>query len=126
MTHEHWMQLAINAAREGIAKGQSPFGAVVVRDGFSYVYRVSADHRVNQQKVQTGRVVGDQVEIQTGVKPEDRLVTSGGSFLSDGDLVRVVEAVKPGTSGQKTAVTPVKPAQAAIKKVAKVIRKIKT
>jgi len=33
MTHEHWMQLAINAAREGIAKGQSPFGAVVVRNG---------------------------------------------------------------------------------------------
>jgi HlyD family secretion protein len=32
------------------------------------------------------------VEIQSGIKAEDRLVVSGGSFLSDGDLVRVVDA----------------------------------
>lgn len=68
-----------------------PQTAVVVRDGFSYVYRVGQDKRVSQLKVQTGRVVGEQIEIQSGVKPEDQLVASGGSFLSDGDLVRVVE-----------------------------------
>ena len=67
-----------------------PQAAVVVRDGFSYVYRVSADHKVSQVKVQTGRVLADQVEIQSGVKPEDKLVASGGSFLSDGDVVKVV------------------------------------
>jgi hypothetical protein len=63
---------------------------VVVRDGFSYVSRVGADKRVSQIKVQTGRVVGDQVEIRSGVTPQDQLVVSGGSFLSEGDLVRVV------------------------------------
>jgi HlyD family secretion protein len=72
-----------------------PQTAVVVRDGFSYVYRVGADLRVSQVKVQTGRVVGEQVEIQRGVGPQDALVASGGSFLSEGDLVKVVDALKP-------------------------------
>ena len=67
-----------------------PQTAVVVRDGFSYVSRVGADKRVSQIKVQTGRVVGDQVEIRSGVTLQDQLVVSGGSFLSEGDLVRVV------------------------------------
>jgi HlyD family secretion protein len=69
-----------------------PQSAVVVRDGFSYVYSVGGDQRVSQRKVQVGRIVGDQVEIQSGIKAEDRLVVSGGSFLSDGDLVRVVDS----------------------------------
>lgn len=31
--HERWMRLAIERARAGVARGQSPFGAVIVRDG---------------------------------------------------------------------------------------------
>ena len=87
-----------------------PQTAVVVRDGFSYVYRVGADNKVTQLKVQVGRITGDQVEIQSGVKPEDKLVTSGGGFLSDGDTVRVVDNSKP-----NSAAAPVVPAQAATK-----------
>jgi RND family efflux transporter MFP subunit len=87
-----------------------PQTAVVVRDGFSYAYRVGADNRVSQVKVQTGRVVGDQIEIQNGVTPQDKLVASGGSFLSDGDLVKVVETLKP-----NTAATPVQRAAQATK-----------
>ncbi len=89
-----------------------PQTAVVVRDGFSYVYRVGSDNRVSQLKVQTGRVVGDQIEIQSGVKPEDKLVASGGSFLSEGDTVKVVDAAD---SKPKAAAAPVAPAQAATK-----------
>ena len=74
-----------------------PQTAVVVRDGFSYVYRVGPDARVTQLKVQTGRVAGDQIELVGGVQPGEQLVASGGSFLSDGDLVRVVEAPKVNT-----------------------------
>jgi tRNA(Arg) A34 adenosine deaminase TadA len=33
MNHEHWMRAAIAQARAGLARGQSPFGAVIVRDG---------------------------------------------------------------------------------------------
>ncbi len=92
-----------------------PQATVVVRDGFSYVVRVGADNRVAQVKVQTGRVVGDQIEIQSGVKPEDKLVASGGGFLSDGDLVKVVEAAKPAASTPNSAPALAKPASAASK-----------
>ncbi len=84
--------------------------AVVVRDGFSYVYKVGPDKRVKQIKVQTGRMVGNQVEIVEGVKAEDRLVASGAGFLSEGDLVNVVDASKP-----NSAPAPAKPASAATK-----------
>jgi tRNA(Arg) A34 adenosine deaminase TadA len=33
MTDEDFMRVAIRAAREGIAAGQSPFGSAIVRDG---------------------------------------------------------------------------------------------
>jgi RND family efflux transporter MFP subunit len=72
-----------------------PQGAVVVRDGFSYVYRINGDSRVSQLKVQTGRRAGDRLELVTGVQPGDRLVASGANFLTDGDLVRVVAASAP-------------------------------
>jgi RND family efflux transporter MFP subunit len=83
--------------------------AIVVRDGFSYVYRVGGDNRVSQLKVQTGRMLGDQVELLGGVKAEDKLVASGASFLSEGDLVKVVDS-KP-----NVPVAPVSSAQAATK-----------
>jgi len=98
-----------------------PQTAVLVRDGFSYVYRVGADKRVTQIKVQTGRILGEHIEIQSGVKPEDKLVASGGSFLSEGDLVRVVDAPQasptatPQSSKQNLAVAQSLPAQAASK-----------
>jgi RND family efflux transporter MFP subunit len=69
-----------------------PQQAVVVRDGFSYVYQVSADHRVVQVKVQTGRLAADRVEILQGIAPQTRVVATGAGFLNDGDLVRVVDA----------------------------------
>lgn len=84
-----------------------PQTAVVVRDGFSYVYRAGADNRVSQVKVQTGRVLGEAIEILAGMQADDKIVGSGGSFLADGDLVKVVESAKPGA--------PVAPASAASK-----------
>ena len=83
-------------ARGEFALGDSsalmvPQTAVVVRDGFSYVYRLGADNRVAQVKVQTGRLSGDQVEVVSALSADARLVASGVGFLNDGDLVRVVE-----------------------------------
>jgi RND family efflux transporter MFP subunit len=72
-----------------------PQSAVVLRDGFAYVYRVGADNRVAETKVEVGRRVGDRVEITRGVTPDMRLVASGAGFLADGDLVRVVDAPAP-------------------------------
>ena len=65
-----------------------PQQAVVVRDGFSYVFRLNADQRVSQLKVQTGRRIGERVELLEGVGAEALLVASGAGFLNDGDLVK--------------------------------------
>jgi len=70
-----------------------PQTSVVVRDGFSYVYTLGNDHKVTQVKVQTGRLSGDRQEIISGLKPDDRVVVSGGAFLNSGDTVRVVNSV---------------------------------
>lgn len=83
-------------ARGEFALGDSsalmvPQTAVVIRDGFSYVYRLGTDNRVARLKVSTGRLVGDQIEITSALASDARLVASGAGFLNDGDLVRVVD-----------------------------------
>jgi hypothetical protein len=75
-----------------------PQTAVVVRDGFSYVYAVGPQDKVAQIKVQTGRLVGDRLEIVSGLSPDARLVASGGAFLNHGDTVRVVPAAAASAS----------------------------
>ncbi len=66
-----------------------PQSALVVRDGFSYVMQVGEGDRVSARKVQTGRIAGDRVEIIAGLDAQARVVASGGSFLNDGDVVRI-------------------------------------
>lgn len=68
-----------------------PQSAVLLRDGFSYVMRLGPDSRVVQTKVTTGRRVGERIEIAGGIGASAPVVASGGAFLGDGDLVRVVE-----------------------------------
>jgi RND family efflux transporter MFP subunit len=68
-----------------------PQSAVVLRDGFPFVARVSEQSKVSLIKVATGRRVGDRVEIVSGLESNARVVASGGGFLSDGDTVRVVQ-----------------------------------
>jgi HlyD family secretion protein len=79
-----------------------PQSAVVLRDGFAYVFLVSADNKVVQSKVDVGRRLGDRIEVIAGLPPTVRVVETGGGFLADGDTVRVVEtAAAPVTSAQK-------------------------
>jgi RND family efflux transporter MFP subunit len=111
---------ATGSARSGMfAQGEIGLGlspaltvpqtAVVVRDGFSYVYSVGADQKVNQLKVQTGRQSGERVEILSGLKADARVVASGGAFLNHGDTVRVVDA----PAASSAAPAPVSAAQPA-------------
>ncbi|MCJ0765824.1 efflux RND transporter periplasmic adaptor subunit [Variovorax terrae] len=72
-----------------------PQQAVVLRDGFSYVFRLNPDLRVTRLKVQTGRLAGERVEILTGLPADARVVASGAGFLNDGDLVRLADAAAP-------------------------------
>ena len=80
-----------------------PQQAVVIRDGFSYAFRVNPDLRVTQLKVQTGRRQGTQVEVLEGIKPEDDLVVQGAGFLNDGDLVKVAPTLAPTASSAPAA-----------------------
>jgi HlyD family secretion protein len=75
--------------KSGLALPQT---AVLLRDGFSYVFLIQPDGKVRQLKVSTGRRAGDRIEITGGLDPQGRYVASGGGFLTDGDTVRVVAA----------------------------------
>jgi RND family efflux transporter MFP subunit len=94
-------------ARGEFAIGQSagmtlPQSAVVLRDGFAYVFRVGADNKVTRTKVTIGRRVDERIEIVAGLEPQARVVNQGTGFLADGDLVRVVES--PAAAAQGPAV----------------------
>lgn len=92
-----------NVAKAGMfARGEFAIGgssaftlpqtAVLLRDGYSYVFLVQPDNKVRQLKVAVGRRLGDRIEITTALDANGRYVAAGGGFLSDGDLVRVVPA----------------------------------
>ncbi len=126
-------------AKGEFALGQSsaltvPQQAVVVRDGFSYVFVIqpsadeknNAQSRVAQSKVSTGRRAGERVEITEGLKADQLIVGAGAGFLNDGDLVGIAvgnpavnpaSAAKssqnqtPASAGVSTANAATKPAQ---------------
>jgi len=104
-------------ARGEFALGNSqaltvPQQAVVVRDGFSYVFRLNADQRVSQIKLQIGRRAGDRVEVLEGITADAVLVASGAGFLNDGDLVKVAPVEKKASN---SPLAPARQAEAATK-----------
>jgi RND family efflux transporter MFP subunit len=81
-------------ARGEFALGSSnaltvPQQAVVVRDGFNFVFTIDPSNKVAQQKVEVGRRVGEKVEILKGLKPDTSIAVVGAGFLNDGDTVRI-------------------------------------
>jgi HlyD family secretion protein len=68
-----------------------PGQAVVVRDGHPYVFVVGADSTVTQRRIETGRRVGQRVEVVQGLTADDSVAVQGAGFLNEGDLVKVVE-----------------------------------
>jgi multidrug efflux pump subunit AcrA (membrane-fusion protein) len=72
--------------RQGLTLPQE---SVVMRDGFSYVFKLGTDQRVEQVRVQTGRRVDVRVEVLSGLSAADTIVESGAGFLTHGDLVSV-------------------------------------
>lgn len=110
-------------ARAGMyAKGEFDLGktaaltvpqqAVVVRDGFSYVFTVGKENRVTQLKVKTGRRTAERVEILEGLKAEMPIVAAGAGFLNEGDVVAVAASPTPAPG---TSVSPAAPAAPAKK-----------
>jgi HlyD family secretion protein len=73
--------------REGVTLPQS---ALVLRDGFHWVFAIGNDNKVRQLKVNVGTRVGERVEVVSGLPANARVVAQGAGFLADGDTVRVV------------------------------------
>jgi len=82
-----------------------PQTAVLLREGFSWVFVVDEGSRVRQRKVTTGRRSGERIEIVQGLEAGARVVVAGGGFLADGDLVRVSDGAPAGASGPISAPT---------------------
>ena len=89
-----------------------PNSAIVSNDGYDYVMLVtnikSQDGqnigRIKQQRVTLGERFGDNVALTEPLSADSRLVKQGGSFLNDGDLVRIVDGLNTAidTSGSQT------------------------
>ena len=69
-----------------------PQSAVLLRDGYSYVFRLGNDQRVAQTKVNTGQRSGERVAITGGLDTGTAVVATGVGFLADGDIVRLAPA----------------------------------
>ncbi|EPF72625.1 hemolysin secretion protein D [Acinetobacter gyllenbergii] len=80
-----------------------PQTALLLRDGFSYVFIVGENNRVSQQKVTVGRRLGDRVEL-LNLPANVKVVSSGTGFLADGDLVTIAKEI-PETPLSKQLVT---------------------
>jgi RND family efflux transporter MFP subunit len=96
---EHGIRAGMFAQGEFESGKQTAFSvpqeAVLLRDGYSYVFRLSDFKqelaKVSQIKVELGQQSNGAFQILSGVDPGDKLVASGDAFLADGDTVRVVK-----------------------------------
>lgn len=72
-----------------------PQSAVLLREGFAYVFRIDPVGeglaKVTRLKVGTGRRTGERIEV-SGLVADAQIVASGVGFLADGDTVRIVTA----------------------------------
>ncbi len=83
-----------------------PTSAIVSNDGYDYVMLVmdiktvdgKSVGRIKQQRVTLGERFGENVAVTEPLPAESRLVKQGGSFLNEGDLVRVVDKMPQSSS----------------------------
>lgn len=81
-----------------------PQSAVLMRDGFAYVFRLDKT-QVRQQKVVLGARQGDRVAVVSGLAAGTAVAAAGVGFLADGDTVRVVPGA-PAAAGAAGKTTP--------------------
>ncbi len=75
-----------------------PNSAIVSNDGYDYVMLITDIKEIDgkklgkivQEKVTVGEHLGDKVSLTTPIDAKSQIVKQGGSFLNDGDIVRLV------------------------------------
>lgn len=86
-----------------------PVASVVSFDGYDYLMLVTDITvkdgvnigRVKRHKITLGDQYGDMVAISSSLPKDALLVRQGGSFLNEGDLVRVAKMDQPNIGNQK-------------------------
>jgi RND family efflux transporter MFP subunit len=73
-----------------------PVNTVLFRTGGLQVAVLDAQHRVHLQTITEGRDFGTEIEVLSGVSPEDVLVANPPDSISDGAQVRVAPPQPPG------------------------------
>jgi len=68
-----------------------PQSAVMQRGSMTYVLVVGPDNRVHERVVTVGQRNGDRVQVRQGLDTKEPVVESGGAFLTEGDMVRIVK-----------------------------------
>ena len=83
-------------ARGEIAAGRGPgllvpIASVVTQDGYSYVFVLKDQNKVERRRITQAGVYGDELEIAEGVSAGEVIVVKGAGFLKDGDIVAVAQ-----------------------------------
>ena len=73
-----------------------PASALIFRRLGPEVATVGADDKVVLKPVVVGRDLGTEVEIKSGLSPDDRLVRSPSDSIADGELVRTAGSASAG------------------------------
>jgi RND family efflux transporter MFP subunit len=66
-----------------------PLESIVSSDGYSYVFVLGPGDKVERRRIETGAVLGDSIEVMSGVQGNETIVNKGAGFLKDGDQVTV-------------------------------------
>ncbi|GBQ71109.1 multidrug efflux pump acriflavin resistance protein AcrB/AcrD/AcrF [Ameyamaea chiangmaiensis NBRC 103196] len=82
-----------------------PVGALLFRAEGMQVALVDENNRVRLRDVQVGTNLGKSVQVISGLKPTDRIISSPSAGLLDGEEVRVVDGT-PGYNAPTQSVTP--------------------
>jgi len=68
-----------------------PQSAVMQRGSTTYVLVVGPDMHVHERAVKIGQRNSDRVQVKQGLQADEPVVESGGAFLTEGDVVKVVK-----------------------------------
>jgi RND family efflux transporter MFP subunit len=80
----------ITVAKSGVETLVVPRTAVFRRGQLEGVYVIDSENRANLRWIRTGVTFGDQIEVLSGLNPEERVVIEGASLLMDGQAVEVL------------------------------------
>ena len=66
-----------------------PQGAVLYKEKTREVFVADSNNRAQPREIKLGRTKGSQIQVLEGLVPGDRLIVTGGQYLSSGDKITI-------------------------------------